>query len=111
MCSCSGDGKIRARGCIGGPVLRVACCRERQTALRDRPAGRAAARLCRIVGGLPLAERDGDTLLCHHHYCRQPRRCRATDRMPLILERADWSAWLGELAADATAMLHPSPLG
>lgn len=33
------------------------------------------------------------------------------DRMPAILEPADWPAWLGELDADPAALLHPSPEG
>jgi putative SOS response-associated peptidase YedK len=30
------------------------------------------------------------------------------ERMPVILEAADWSAWLGEITADPAALLHPS---
>ena len=33
------------------------------------------------------------------------------DRMPLIIESADWPAWLGEVEADPTAQLLPSPEG
>jgi putative SOS response-associated peptidase YedK len=33
------------------------------------------------------------------------------DRMPLVLEEADWPAWLGETAADAAALLRPAPAG
>jgi putative SOS response-associated peptidase YedK len=32
-------------------------------------------------------------------------------RMPVILESADWPAWLGEVDADPAALLHPSPEG
>lgn len=31
------------------------------------------------------------------------------ERMPVILERADWPVWLGEVAGDAPALLRPSP--
>jgi putative SOS response-associated peptidase YedK len=31
------------------------------------------------------------------------------DRMPLILESADWPVWLGEIEADPAALLHPPP--
>ena len=31
------------------------------------------------------------------------------DRMPVIIERADWSLWLGEEDGDATALLRPLP--
>ena len=33
------------------------------------------------------------------------------DRMPVILEPADWPAWLGEAEGDPGALLHPSPAG
>ncbi len=33
------------------------------------------------------------------------------ERMPVILEPADWPAWLGEEPADPTALLHSSPEG
>jgi putative SOS response-associated peptidase YedK len=29
------------------------------------------------------------------------------DRMPLVLEEADWPLWLGEVAGDPAALLHP----
>jgi putative SOS response-associated peptidase YedK len=29
------------------------------------------------------------------------------DRTPVILEPADWPAWLGEVDADPAALLHP----
>jgi len=32
-------------------------------------------------------------------------------RMPVILEPADWAAWLGEVDADPAVQLHPSPDG
>lgn len=32
-------------------------------------------------------------------------------RMPVILEPLDWPAWLGEVAAEPAALLHPSPEG
>jgi len=32
-------------------------------------------------------------------------------RMPVILERADWPAWLGEVEGDPITLLHPSPDG
>jgi putative SOS response-associated peptidase YedK len=31
------------------------------------------------------------------------------DRMPLVLEEADWRLWLGEDAGDAVALLRPAP--
>lgn len=31
------------------------------------------------------------------------------DRMPVILEQADWSVWLGETEGDIAALLHSSP--
>ena len=31
------------------------------------------------------------------------------DRMPVIIERADWPVWLGEAAGDPSALLRPSP--
>jgi putative SOS response-associated peptidase YedK len=33
------------------------------------------------------------------------------DRMPLIIEERDWSAWLGEAESDPTALLKSSPAG
>ncbi len=33
------------------------------------------------------------------------------DRMPLILEREDWPAWLGEVEANPAGLLRPSPAG
>jgi putative SOS response-associated peptidase YedK len=33
------------------------------------------------------------------------------DRMPVILEPADWPAWLGETAGDPAALLRPAPEG
>jgi putative SOS response-associated peptidase YedK len=33
------------------------------------------------------------------------------ERMPVILEPADWSAWLGEIEANPTTLLRPSPAG
>lgn len=33
------------------------------------------------------------------------------DRMPVILERADWAVWLGEAPGDPVSLLHPSPAG
>jgi putative SOS response-associated peptidase YedK len=33
------------------------------------------------------------------------------DRMPVILEAADWPLWLGETAGEAADLLHPSPPG
>ncbi len=32
-------------------------------------------------------------------------------RMPVILEPADWPAWLGELEGDPASLLHPAPEG
>jgi putative SOS response-associated peptidase YedK len=29
------------------------------------------------------------------------------ERMPVIIDRADWKVWLGEEAGDATALLRP----
>ena len=31
------------------------------------------------------------------------------DRMPVILEQADWPLWLGEVEGDPTTLLHPAP--
>lgn len=31
------------------------------------------------------------------------------DRMPVILEPADWAVWLGEMPGDLALLLHPSP--
>jgi len=31
------------------------------------------------------------------------------DRMPVILERADWPVWLGEIEGDPATLLHPAP--
>jgi putative SOS response-associated peptidase YedK len=33
------------------------------------------------------------------------------NRMPVILEEADWPLWLGEVEADPSRLLHPSPDG
>jgi putative SOS response-associated peptidase YedK len=33
------------------------------------------------------------------------------ERMPVILEPADWAAWLGEAEGDPASLLHPSPTG
>ena len=33
------------------------------------------------------------------------------DRMPVIIEEADWPAWLGETEADATELLRPAAAG
>jgi putative SOS response-associated peptidase YedK len=33
------------------------------------------------------------------------------DRMPVILEPADWPLWLGEVPGDPASLLHPSPAG
>ena len=33
------------------------------------------------------------------------------DRMPLVLEPADWPLWLGETGGDAAALLRPAPDG
>ncbi len=33
------------------------------------------------------------------------------DRMPVILEPADWPAWLGEVEGDPGSLLHPAPHG
>jgi putative SOS response-associated peptidase YedK len=33
------------------------------------------------------------------------------NRMPVILERADWSKWLGEADGDPLTLLRPSPVG
>ena len=33
------------------------------------------------------------------------------DRMPVILEPADWPAWLGEMEGDPASLLHPVPDG
>jgi putative SOS response-associated peptidase YedK len=33
------------------------------------------------------------------------------ERMPVILERADWPAWLGETDGDPRMLLHASPEG
>jgi putative SOS response-associated peptidase YedK len=33
------------------------------------------------------------------------------ERMPVILEQADWPGWLGEIEVDPTALLRPSPEG
>jgi putative SOS response-associated peptidase YedK len=30
------------------------------------------------------------------------------DRMPLVLEEADWPLWLGEVPGDAARLLHPT---
>ena len=31
------------------------------------------------------------------------------ERMPVIVERADWTVWLGEEEGDATSLLRPLP--
>jgi putative SOS response-associated peptidase YedK len=33
------------------------------------------------------------------------------DRMPLVLEEADWAVWLGEAPGDAAALLRPASEG
>jgi putative SOS response-associated peptidase YedK len=33
------------------------------------------------------------------------------DRMPVILEPADWPVWFGEAEGDPASLLHPSPAG
>jgi putative SOS response-associated peptidase YedK len=33
------------------------------------------------------------------------------NRMPVILEPADWPGWLGEVEAEVSGLLHPSPIG
>jgi putative SOS response-associated peptidase YedK len=33
------------------------------------------------------------------------------DRMPVILEPADWPMWFGEAPGDPAWLLHPSPAG
>lgn len=33
------------------------------------------------------------------------------DRMPLVLEREDWPAWLGEVEIDPSSLLRPAPDG
>ena len=33
------------------------------------------------------------------------------DRMPVILDRQDWSVWLGETEGDATMLMRPAPDG
>ena len=33
------------------------------------------------------------------------------DRMPVILEPADWPVWLGEIEGDPESLLHPPPAG
>jgi putative SOS response-associated peptidase YedK len=33
------------------------------------------------------------------------------DRMPVIIEKADWPAWLGEAEGGPAALLHPAPDG
>jgi putative SOS response-associated peptidase YedK len=33
------------------------------------------------------------------------------DRMPVIIEKADWPVWLGEAEGDPAAMLRPAPYG
>ena len=33
------------------------------------------------------------------------------DRVPVIVDQADWPAWLGEADGDRTALLRPSPDG
>ena len=33
------------------------------------------------------------------------------DRMPVIVEPADWPVWLGEEAGDYAALLRPAPAG
>lgn len=33
---------------------------------------------------------------------------RIHDRMPLVLQRADWPLWLGEVEGDAAALMHPA---
>ena len=33
------------------------------------------------------------------------------DRMPVILEPADWPVWLGEVEGDPSALLHPAAEG
>jgi putative SOS response-associated peptidase YedK len=33
------------------------------------------------------------------------------NRMPLVVEPADWPLWLGEVPGDAAALLHPPPDG
>jgi putative SOS response-associated peptidase YedK len=31
------------------------------------------------------------------------------DRMPVIIEQADWPFWLGEVEGDPASLLHPAP--
>lgn len=43
-----------------------------------------------------------------YHHERQQDDGRASNRMPVILEPQDWSAWLGEVEVDAATLLRPA---
>ena len=66
---------------------------------------------CRLVGGLLLARWHRAADVRHHHHQRERGYDGLHDRMPVILDQADWPASLGEAEGDRTALLRPASDG
>jgi putative SOS response-associated peptidase YedK len=79
--------------------------------LRYRAPGWRANGVRWVVGRLPLAGRHGDAQLRHRHHDANAEMAELHDRMPVILEPADWPVWIGEVEADPASLLHPAPDG
>jgi SOS response associated peptidase (SRAP) len=76
-----------------------------QDPVRHLPPGRRAGRAWRHVGGVAVGWRDAPHFR-HADHGRQPLSL-IQERMPVIIERADWQIWLGEGDGDVTALLSP----
>ena len=71
-------------------------------------ARRLAAGARQGVGGLARAGRGGRPELRHPHHGYERHDAVLHERMPVLLEPADWPLWLGEVEGDAQALLRPA---
>ena len=85
---------------------------------RHDPSGKTPFAIARAdgepvaLGGMWEEWRSGDEML--HTFATlttdaKPPLSLIQERMPVIIERADWKVWLGEAEGDVTALLRPLP--
>ena len=80
----------------------------RQAAVRHRARRWPADGVCRAVGGLARRRWHGDATFTIVTTNANPVLRPLHERMPVILEAADWPAWLGEVEGEPADLLRPS---
>ncbi len=83
----------------------------RQDAVCHRPRRRRPAGLRRHLGGVAIAGWGILRTFAILTTTANAQMAVLHDRMPVILEKADWPGWLGETEVDPATLLRPSAEG